>query len=75
MIRASIALAAAWLVGLSALWLLAQDADASRRHRRSARPMPIVQVIDVGPKIVRTIKIDPCDVARTFVEKWRCRAL
>lgn len=73
MIRASIAVAAAWLVGLSALWLLAQDADA--RRRRPHRSAPIAQVIDVGPKIVRTIRIDPCDVARTFVEKWKCRAL
>lgn len=73
MIRVGIAAAAAWLVGLSALWFLAQDADA--RRRRPHRPAPVAQAVDVGPKIVRTIKIDPCDVARTFVEKWRCRAL
>ena len=72
MIRAGILIAAAWLVGLSALWLLAQDADA--RRRRPHRPAPTAQVIDVGPKIVRTIRIDPCDIARTFVETWKCRS-
>lgn len=75
MIRAGIAVAVAWLVGLTALWLLAQDADARRRRPHGARPVPIAQAIDVGPTVVRTIRIDPCEVTRTFVEMWRCRAL
>ena len=56
------------------LWLT-DDAEARRRHHRSKREVPTaMRAIDVGPKVVRTIRIDPCEVARTFVEMWRCRA-
>ena len=72
MIRLGAALLAAAIV---ALWFAMPDAEARRRHHRVKREVPAaMRAIDVGPKVVRTIRIDPCEVARTFVEMWRCRA-
>lgn len=71
MIRLGAALLAAALL---ALWFAMPDAEARRRHHRGKRTAPAALAIDVGPKVVRTIKIDPCEVARTFAEVWRCRA-
>lgn len=59
------------VVFLLATWLLDEPADA-RRHRPAPEAHE-VQAIDVGPKVVRTIRVDPCEDARTFVEAWRCR--
>jgi hypothetical protein len=73
MIRAGIAAAGAVAVGLVLSWLLAQEADARRRRERVPHPTAVARAIDVGPVVVRTLRIDPCEVARTFAEAWKCR--
>lgn len=65
--------AAIGIAGMSALWFAMQDADARRARHRQKHEMPAALPIDIGPKTVRTIRIDPCEVARTFLEHWRCR--
>ena len=71
MIRLGAALLAAALV---VLWFAIPDVEARRRYHRVKREVPAaLKAIDVGPKVVRTIRVDPCEASFTFVEMWRCR--
>lgn len=73
MIRVGISVLALWLIGMAALWLLAQEADARHGRFRTPQVPAPAKIRDVGPIIVRTLRIDPCEVARTFAEVWKCR--
>lgn len=59
---------------VAAALLLSFDADARRRRERPVRVDPVAGIVDIGPKVVRTVKVDPCEAPYTFGDLWRCRA-